>query len=198
MPTGYHIVHGPGNLLSTMLSERPWTLLAIPWARDPTAIELPEVLSNFSSLYSRRQFCCGNDKLKSPKMHCNVTTQGVCWLCFSNVAPLDFKLNCSTYLKESSTQTQRNTQLLAICLPSHFTSSSLIKPETMQCPWFYPTTSILLFLLPNACFTSYLLTAETQSRLVSFTDDVSDLSSSPEHHILSWWQYYTTSSSLVF
>lgn len=117
--------------------------------------------------------------------------------CFSNVAPLDFRLNCSTYLKESSTQTQRNTQLLAICLLFHLVSSSLIKPETMQCPWFYPTISTLLFLLPSTCFTSYLLTADTQSRLVLFTDDISDTSSSPEHHVLSWRQYYTTSPSLV-
>lgn len=153
----HHIVRGPGSLSSTTLSKKPWTLLTIFWTRDPTATELPEVLSNFSSLYSWRQFCCGNDKLKSPKMHCNVTILGVYWLCFSNVAPLDFRLNCSTYLKESSTQTQRNTQLVAICLPSHLMSSSLIKPATMQCPWFYPTTSTLLFLLPSACFASCLL-----------------------------------------
>lgn len=67
MPMGHHIVCGPGNLSSTMLTEKPGTLLTIFWTRDPTAMELPEVLSNFSSLYSWRQFCCGNDKLKSPK-----------------------------------------------------------------------------------------------------------------------------------
>lgn len=110
---------GLGNLTSTMLSKKPWTVLTTFQARDPTAIELPEVLSNLSSLYSWRQFSSGADKLKSPKMQRNVTVQGVCWLCFSNAAPLDFRLNCPTYLKESSTQTQKNTWLLAICLPSH-------------------------------------------------------------------------------
>lgn len=114
MPTGDHIVHVPGNLSSTMLSEKPWTLLTIFWTRDPTAIELSEVLSKFSLLYSWRQFCCRNDKLKSPKMHCNITVWGCFWLCFSNVAPLDFRLNfnLSERVKHSNPEKHTITGLL--------------------------------------------------------------------------------------
>lgn len=98
------------------------------------------------------------NKLKSIKMHCNVTIWGLCWPCFSKVAFLDFRLKSSAYPEETSTRTQSDIQLLAICMPSHVLISNKF--------W----NNAVSLVLPHSTNSCYSLTAQTRTRMVSFTE----------------------------
>lgn len=102
------------------------------------------------------------NKLKSFKMHYNVTIWGLCWPCFSEVASLDFRFKSSIYLEEASTQTQSDTQLLAICMPSHVLSQ--INSETIPFLWFSHIVPTLPFLQPSVSFTRYSVTVKNTNK----------------------------------